>query len=263
MAQQDISNIIELYNSGKSQIKIASQFNCSQTLISKILIENKVKTRVSKKVTYDMNKDFFKVINSEESAYFLGLLYADGCVSIRKCGYTASIKLHSRDQVIIEKFRDIMSPLSPIKICNGKYSYFRINQKEICEQLIGHGCVPKKSLILQFPKKLPTRLVSHFIRGYSDGDGSIYNNKLKNGVNTIWKIVSTLDFCNYVKHILKKELGINCGVYLSKNKITSSLVVGGNIQVKKVLDWLYIGASVYLPRKYDKYIGFIKNTKSS
>lgn len=41
-----------------------------------------------------------------------------------------------------------------------------------------HGCVPNKSLILKFPTTLPNELVNDFIRGYFDGDGSVYiNNK--------------------------------------------------------------------------------------
>ena len=42
--------------------------------------------------------------------------------------------------------------------------------------LIKQGCVPNKSLILTFPNKyqVPKNLINHFIRGYFDGDGSIY-----------------------------------------------------------------------------------------
>lgn len=200
----------------------------------------------------DTNYNFFKQINSEESAYFLGLLYADGCVSINKSNYTVYLKLQNQDVEIIEKFRNIMSPSSPIKN-TGKYSYFRINKKEICEQLISHGCIPNKSLTLQFPTTVPVNLYRHFIRGYSDGDGSIYNNKLKYSINTIWKIVSTEQFCNSIKNILRQELDINCGIYMFKNKVTASLVVGGNKQVKKGLDWIYEGATIYLSRKYNKY----------
>ena len=263
LGEIDISFIIDLYNSGKTQIEIAKQFNCSQTYISKILAQRNIKARVGKKVTYkDINYQFFKRINSEESAYFLGLLYADGCVDVRKSGYTLSIKLQSRDQCIIEKFRDIMSPSSPIKVCNGKYSYFRINQKEICQQLIRHGCVPNKSLILKFPDTIPKRLLRHFIRGYSDGDGCIYNNKLKYSTNTIWKIVSTYDFCQSVKDLVWEELNISSNIYLCKpgNKITSTLVVGGNLQVRKLLDWIYKRAKVYLPRKHNKYVEFTKKS---
>ena len=267
LSQDAISFIIDLYNLGKTQIEIAKQLNCSQTYVSKILLNNNIKTRVGKKVIYnDVNYQLFDKINNEKSAYFLGLLYADGCVSIRKSGYTLSLKLQSSDQDIIEKFRDIISPSSPIKICNKKYSYFRINQKEICQQLIRHGCVPNKSLTLKFPDTIPKRLLRHFIRGYSDGDGCIYNNKLKYSTNTIWKIVSTNQFCEVVKKILKEELGVNSNIYLSKpatNQVTSTLVVGGNIQVKRVLDWLYKKSKFYLLRKRDKYLLFIKNYSSS
>lgn len=43
--------------------------------------------------------------------------------------------------------------------------------------LISHGCIPQKSLILKFPE-ISKELIPHFIRGYFDGDGSvgIYNN---------------------------------------------------------------------------------------
>ena len=36
---------------------------------------------MSKEVIYICNKDYFKNIDTEEKAYWLGFLYADGCVS--------------------------------------------------------------------------------------------------------------------------------------------------------------------------------------
>jgi intein-encoded DNA endonuclease-like protein len=277
--QQEIQLAINLYNNEKQQWEIARELNCSQTAISDILRRNHIKTRVGKKITYtDININFFNKINSEEGAYFLGFLYADGCVQIKNNAYTVSLKLKSNDQIIIEKFRDIMSPSSPIKITKNKgstntYSYFRVNQKEICDQLISHGCVPNKSLILEFPTTIPKKLIHHFMRGYSDGDGSIYKNKLQKSptskpyINTIWKFVSTKQFCEQTAKILKEELDITCSQSLSRpktNQITTTLSVGGNLQVRKALDWLYKDATIYLPRKYEKYLEFINsiNNKS-
>lgn len=273
LTKEDIKLVIDLYNNGICQREIAQQISCSQVTISNILRRAKVPTRIGKKITYqDVNYSFFKKINSEASAYFLGLLYADGCVQNKNNAYTVSLKLKSDDQMIIEKFRDLMSPSSPIKISDGKYSRFRINQKEICEQLISHGCVPNKSLILEFPKTIPNKLIRHFLRGYSDGDGSIYKNKLQKTFNSkpytniIWKIISTKQFCNQVHKILKEQLNINCSQSLSKpktNQITTTLLVGGNIQVMKALDWLYQDATIYLPRKYEKYLEFKKTQSPS
>lgn len=38
------------------------------------------------------------------------------------------------------------------------------------------GCIERKSLILKFPteEQVPFDLLHHFIRGYFDGDGSIF-----------------------------------------------------------------------------------------
>jgi hypothetical protein len=158
-----------------------------------------------------------------------------------------------------------MSPSSSVKTTDaGKYSYFRVNRKEICDQLISHGCVPNKSLILEFPTTVPNELIRHFMRGYSDGDGCIYKNHFKNKktINTIWKFVSTKQFCQQTAKTLKEELGISCSQSLSRpktNQITTTLSVGGNLQVRKVLDWLYQDATIYLPRKHDKYQEFIRD----
>jgi len=263
--QQEIQSIISLYNSGKQQREIAEQFSCSQTGVSAILKKNGILTRVGKKIIYsDVNTSFFANISDEKSAYFLGFLYADGNVQTKNNAYTMTLKLKSSDQIILEKFRDLMSPSSSIRITQGQYSYFRINQKEICEQLISHGCVSNKSLILDFPKTVPNELIKHFLRGYSDGDGCIYQNKFKNKktINTIWKIVSTKQFCEQTAKIIKEQLDVNCSLSLIKpktNQITTILSVGGNIQVKKVLDWLYQDSTIYLPRKYEKYQEFIRS----
>lgn len=265
-----IQEMIRLYEEGKTQKEIAQIFICSQTNVGALLRRRGFKFRdrktVFKNQKYnDVNTDFFKTINSEESAYFLGFLYSDGCVQTTNNAYTMSLKLKSDDQYILEKFRDIMSPSSPIKTTNvGKYSYFRINQKQVCEQLISHGCVPNKSLILQFPKTVPQELIRHFLRGYSDGDGCIYKNRFKNKktINTIWKIISTKQFCQQSAKIIKEQLDINCSQSLSRpktNQITTTLSVGGNQQVKKLLDWMYQDATIYLTRKYEKYLEFINS----
>ena len=277
LTQYDIDTAIELYNAGKQQWEIAKELNCSQVSISNILLRNGIKTRVGKKIKYDdINSTFFKEIDSELNAYFLGFLYADGCVQIKNNVYQITLKLKSNDQIIIEKFRDIMSPSSHVKITKNKgsdntYSYFRINQKEICDQLIYHGCMPNKSLILNFPTTVPNELVPHFLRGYSDGDGCIYKNRLQKSINskpytnTIWKFVSTKQFCEQTAKILREQLDISCSQSLARpktNKITTTLSVGGNLQVMKALDWLYKDATIYLPRKYEKYLEF-KNYSSS
>lgn len=175
LSEKDINLAILLYNNGETQSEISKKLNCAQTTISKILKINNIKTKNIGNTIYNINLDFFKNIDSEASAYFLGLLFADGCVQIKNNAYVITLKLHSQDEHIIQEFKNYIAPNTKIKYYKN-YSYVKINRKEICNQLISYGCVPNKSLILNFPN-INKCLYPHFLRGYSDGDGSIYINK--------------------------------------------------------------------------------------
>lgn len=269
--QEKIELIKKLYNSGMTQKDIANQLNCSQTGISTIMRRNNIQTRDINLKTlhilyHDINLNFFKTIDTSEKAYFLGLMYADGNIhydNINNC-YAASILLKSDDKIILEKFRDLVCPSYQLKIDNHNRTYFRMNRKEICDQLIALGCGPRKSLILQFPTCIPHNLMSHFLRGMTDGDGTITQNKQKlvkstgqRHINHVWKIISSISFCQSMKSYLLNELNINSSIYIFKTKMGTELAtitVGGNLQAYKALSWLYQDATTYLPRKYNKYL---------
>ena len=52
-----------------------------------------------------------------------------------------------------------------------------LNSPHLVETLISYGCTPRKSLTLKFPDFnifKSQSLINHFIRGYFDGDGSVF-----------------------------------------------------------------------------------------
>jgi intein/homing endonuclease len=161
-------------------------------------------------VKYITNEKFFDIINDEEKAYFLGLMYADGNNYVRiPHSYEVSIKLQEQDKYILEKFRDLLSPQTNLKLIidkkiKTKYCLFKINSKILSHQLSELGCVPAKSLILEFPKFISNNLIHHFIRGYSDGDGSIYSKSptKTDYINYGWQITSTNKFTSFLKMII-------------------------------------------------------------
>ena len=260
LTDNDIETIISLYNEGKSQRYIGRLFNQWPATISDILIENNIETRPFERIIHtDINMDFFRDINNELNSYFLGFLYADGSVSSDM--YSVSIHINNKDIEIVEKFRDIMSPKSNIKYNNADNAvYIRINRKEICEQLVKLGCGPKKSLTLQFPDCVPDHLLHHFMRGYSDGDGSIYKVAARKSFAYSWALMASEGFANTGQKKLKDILDINVYNEVIPTKQDGinvvKMVIGGNNQVEKALDWLYKDATIYLQRKYDKYIEF-------
>ena len=141
----------------------------------------------NKKHNYD--ESFFEKIDTEEKAYWLGFLYADGSVqkkevvgssenAKRKMSYKVEFQLAEIDKEHLEKFCKTIGAKTTRKenkIDEKTFVSYRtsISSKKIVEDLIRLGCVPKKSLILKFPteEQVPEKFIWDFLRGYFDGDG--------------------------------------------------------------------------------------------
>ena len=87
------------------------------------------------------------------------------------------------------------------------------------DDLIHHGCIVKKSLILT-PPKIEENLISNFIRGYVDGDGSIgiYNNRFKISI-LVTELVLQFNSQKYLVRIYELLYEQNCTRFLKRKKI--------------------------------------------
>lgn len=273
--------ILQLFKENPNILAISKATGYCQSLISKIIKENGLTPTLINQhsLLHKKDENFFKIINTEEKAYFLGLLYADGCVHIKShpkrsssIKYVVSIGLKQPDKYILQKFSDLIFNKEKLST----YEYKRnkdfepevrltIYSKKICEDLIKLGCIPRKSLILKFPteEQVPGRLISHFIRGYFDGDGSIsINTKNPNSIKGIVSICSSTEFIESLKLILSK-LEIQSNTSYSQRSDWGALQFASKNSINKFFDFLYQDATVFLKRKYDKFVEYrIKNTKS-
>ncbi len=171
----DESKVIELYDKYRSLRKVAKILGTSITPVRRVLYSNQIEMNTSR--VYKIDEVYFEVIDTEHKAYWLGFLYADGCVRIRKdTSHLLSFKQHKRDKDIFIKFNKCLNSNYPFKPVKNTNTYqIEIGSKKIVKSLISKGCVPRKSLVLSFPEEsmLSIDLQRHFIRGYFDGDGSI------------------------------------------------------------------------------------------
>ena len=62
---------------------------------------------------YPVDEQFFDEIDSEEKAYFLGMLYADGTNSMKKT--EVSLRLQEEDYEILTKLNNLLQPTKPLR----------------------------------------------------------------------------------------------------------------------------------------------------
>lgn len=272
------ADIIKMYVDGNSMDKIAELVGCSARNIINILAKNNIQSRSHSKAgqKYEINEDFFESIDTEEKAYFLGMLYADGCVSSTRT--SVSLALKESDKEIVERLNRLIYPIKDVYYMKrhgrehedlqksfgkfkfkdkyeGRYAVI-ITNKKIKEDLIKLGCVPAKSLILTFPNynQVPEHLIHHFIRGYFDGDGCISLDKNKGRYS--FSLVGTLQFLTDVQEELVNNNDINyTKFYCHKNSITTTrtLTYAGINNVLKIRSYLYKDATIFMQRKYKKF----------
>lgn len=225
----------------------------------KILSEDLYKSKYGK---YHVNQNYFENIDNEWKAYWLGFLYADGCVILNekdgKFKYSVSISLKIGDKFHLEKFLNSLQSDAVIKENKTNYKDYysakiSICNKKICTDLIKHGCVPRKTFVLKFPD-LRKDLIRHFIRGYFDGDGCISINKEKRFVRI--NIVGNYDMLSSICDIIEKECNINKPVFqpISNGKNNIYSIQYGNVySCQKIYNYLYKDCNICLDRKLEKF----------
>lgn len=185
--QKELDKLINLYKSGTSLREMVKITGYSRGFLSKTLKANEVNIRDntlnSRKYNHDEN--YFENIDSEEKAYWLGFMYADGYITNNSFGFS----INSIDINHAIKFNESLQATNPIHEYKGTgYNKDSImcrtllTSAKTVNDLIAKGCIRNKTLQLKFPTEdiVSKSLMHHFIRGYMDGDGSInYHNRGK------------------------------------------------------------------------------------
>lgn len=283
ISQETINLIIDLYKSGKTTYEIADTIKCSQSFILNTLKRNNIERRSTYSYIrkYNVNENFFDKIDTEAKAYFLGLMFADGNnyrseKNDNGHDYQINITLQEQDKDILEIYKSYIVPNIDLKFIKSKDSHhknqyrLRFDSKIVSDQLVKLGCVPNKSMILEYPTCIPDNLQHHFLRGYFDGDGSISfwikQWKTTTNKNYTWQITSTKNFCEGAKQIIEyfaKITPYQRATHPKLNQITTTISLGGNQQVYRLMSWLYQDATIFLKRKHNKYLelkSLIENT---
>ena len=198
----------------------------------------------------------FEVIDTEMKAYWLGFLYADGSVGSKE--NKIELGLAEKDLKHLEKFKNFMEINNKISYRENSKSYRLSFRSDNCKaDLIKQGCLPKKSLILNFPNEnqVPKNLMKHFIRGYFDGDGWFTNTDSCFQVG----IIGTENFIKGFLNIIDIENKQNKIFKVHRENGAKRYVFSSYNDVLNFLNWIYKDATIYLDRKYEHYLDFLNN----
>ena len=225
-----------------------------------------------KKSPYFCDYHYFDEIDTEEKAYWLGFLTADGWISkSKKTGSgIVGIELQYGDINHLKKFNKSISGNYQVtdrwKSCgistkdpNKKYHMcvIRVFSLTMYNSLVKLGFTNNKSYDFCMPA-IQNDLLRHYIRGYFDGDGCLcFTNKSFH----ISFTTASKKLNNNILNILKSEkFKVTEYNYINNFNTMMYKIDINHIQDKiNFLDWIYHNCNIYLDRKYKKYLK-VKNT---
>lgn len=224
---------------------------------------------------YKYNKDYFSKIDSEDKAYWLGFLYADGSINRFYKGdklrsMTLELGLAYKDKHHLEKFKECTDSNIPIfertnKLNGKEYKSVRIqwNNTKVCYDLCDLGCTPHKTYDIRLPSSdiVPKEFMRDFLRGFFDGDGCINISEMNGKPHIQVTLTGMPEMLTDISDFLISEGIIRKTPKLRDDKRSNaySIFFYGADSNKELLDYLYKDATIYLDRKYEKYVDFYKD----
>lgn len=249
----------------RSLTKLGEKYGVKRQTLSKHL-----KNRGIEVINYQniarLNENAFDSMDNEEQFYWLGFMYADGCIS--STGNRIEVHLALKDIEHLEKFRKFLNHTTSIRTGTDKrgiqFCHLSVRNKHMWNTLNTLGCIPRKTLILEFPNKSIFKqnlfFVKAFIRGYVDGDGclTIYKDSRCNTLRTTLKLKGQEKFLKVVNQFFCNKGYIRkCG-----DENVYDLEFSPRVS-RSVARLLYSDATIYLERKYNKYLEFCRLEEES
>ena len=207
-----------------------------------------------------------KVIDTPEKAYLLGQIYGDGYNGENNHSYKVSVSSNNGDIEVYKRLVNLF-PFFTLKTSYKSHPnmiYLENHEKALYLDLKRHGMISNKTIYdksgeFHFPN-LRKDLISHFIRGYFDADGSFWYPKRyrsRNNLRTEFGC-STKNFLLVLnKHLEDNKINFtyterskkasNDKYYMSYNLLSSN-----REESLKFADFIYKDASIYLEYKKQK-----------
>lgn len=269
ISEEDKKEMVRLYvDCGHPSTKISKMFSCSYpsclNAVKKAGLKPRDRSHAAQR--YKVNEKFFNKIDTEEKAYIVGFIVADGCL----INGALNIVLKGSDYSHLHKILKAMSSTHPVKISKVKDK--RKNFKNSCERCsvgIGNkiiyaalktlGLTENKTFTIKPTEGISNEFLKDYWRGVIDGDGSIITcteNRWNSGrkyyrINYTGNVFMVYGFRQFIRDKFNYE------GYLVEYKSTNgkdfyySINFSGIEKVRNICRFLYEDSNIYLDRKYE------------
>lgn len=197
---------------------------------------------------------------TRESAYFAGLLAADGHIQLQNEVSHRSV-ITNNDKNIVYLAQSYVG--GNLYHFTEKSYQVIMGSKECYQDLVNNWNITERKSLIYLPPKLEEPLLSHFIRGYYDGDGTVATSHNK---GLCIKIVSgSADVCryfvDYFGQILNKD---NIRIIPIKGTNAYRVCISGTNQCIKIFNQIYKNTgNLYILNKKQKLLDYIQWRKTS
>lgn len=240
--------------------EIGKELGLTRATVRKYAKEFGISVRsVGKPKEKTLDLSYFDSVDTPDKAYVLGFIYADGC----NTGKSLQIGIVATDVEVLEFIRDQMGSSDNLRFIpkyrptwSDKYE-LRITSKELSQKLTKVGCPTNKSLTLEFPTWIPDELMSHFIRGYFDGDGSVWCNKHSGKSWHVNFSSGNVLFLTILHAYLHQKLGVQGQIYSLQKGYSLDFSKKSNVEL--ILKYIYKDSNFSMTRKRQRYETFCLN----
>ena len=257
--------ILKLHQEGKNRKEIADilELRYHQPIYN---FFKKFNLKENKRIynrKYTLDTDYFKNINTEDKAYILGFIVADGYISEDRLCISLAIK----DIDILYKIRKCFKSNQKFRYCNRPNPYnknkicrmviLQISSREFVKPLLKMALHINKTYTLDknILKFVPKYLMRHFLRGYFDGDGNVcYGIKYSSGIKYNINICGNMNFLLNSFQIYFPSKNKNKIYYDKKSKQMCVWKLSSKNNVEKFLNYIYHNSNIFLQRKYKIYL---------
>ncbi len=202
--EQDVADLTRMYTDEDiSHEQMTDRFDCTWRIICHKAAA--LRLRRPHPNTCQVRRDYFKVIDTDEKAYWLGFIAADGAVFCNGRQYSITLDLQPGDLHWLERFRDTIALAATITRHGTRSCSVSIGSKEMFQDLIALGIGPRKSNTLEWPS-IPEPFVIPFLLGYFDGDGSFTRRKDRDAWQ--WVLVGTYPFLLVARDLIQRYASV-------------------------------------------------------